>query len=366
MNGTHILDLFRDELAKSILKRGKDFPVCSPLNINPWLAMSLMQKAIRRGREDFALSSAATLLETSPARLWRRLCVTAYEDIGVADYDVVSLVTAALKGKRFRAELGGEWAVAPYLIQRMCRAVKCRAADDLLVVCEGHPEFEGPRHALTFKPFPELLKRVCGGESIPERALATWYAVGTDRCRAEKLRERRGDPQALFDHVCEAGYPDSIVEIAREGFRKSNEVMAPFFVLLWREAQNVSSYVKPDDLPEEELIGDVPCWAFDMHVREGNTAIAQFLKSDCETTRWVNANLPRNGRGKFIGGILFSIESGLVSNRLRWETGDSLRRMSELECAGLQPKDAAEIMSLLRTDLPLLNAARRFVSKGKQ
>ena len=50
--------------------------------------MSLMQKAIRRGREEIALRAAATLLRDSPDRLWRRCGVTAFEDIGVADLDL--------------------------------------------------------------------------------------------------------------------------------------------------------------------------------------------------------------------------------------------------------------------------------------
>jgi len=125
MNGTHILDHYRSQLADQVLKRGTDIPNFNPLEISPWLAMSLMQKAIRRGRVDFALRSAATLLKISPERLWRRLGVTAFEDIGVGNLEVVSLVTVALAGKRYRAKIGGEWAVASYLIGIMCEANRC-------------------------------------------------------------------------------------------------------------------------------------------------------------------------------------------------------------------------------------------------
>src|ERR1700722_11487997 len=67
-----------------------------PFDISPWLAMSLMQKAIRRGRAAIALRAAATLLRDSPDRLWRRCGVTAFEDIGVADLDVVAEVTSGV------------------------------------------------------------------------------------------------------------------------------------------------------------------------------------------------------------------------------------------------------------------------------
>ncbi len=138
MNGTHILDLFRSQLAKQILEQDTTPPSFNPLDISPWLAMSLLQKAIRRGRTNLALRAVATLLTDNPDRLWRRLGVTVFEDIGVADYETVSLVMAGLSGKRFRAKLGGEWAVASHLVNLMCVAVKCRAADDLAVACDWH------------------------------------------------------------------------------------------------------------------------------------------------------------------------------------------------------------------------------------
>jgi replication-associated recombination protein RarA len=46
--------------------------------------MSAMQKVLRWGRDDLALSAAATLLRDAPDKLWRRISCIAYEDIGVA------------------------------------------------------------------------------------------------------------------------------------------------------------------------------------------------------------------------------------------------------------------------------------------
>ena len=85
MSDLETLDSFRDQLSEDVANREIDLSDFNPLNISPWLAMSLMQKAIRRGRDELALRAAATLLHVSPDRLWRRLCVTAFEDIGVAD-----------------------------------------------------------------------------------------------------------------------------------------------------------------------------------------------------------------------------------------------------------------------------------------
>jgi replication-associated recombination protein RarA len=46
--------------------------------------MSAMQKVLRWGRDDLALSAAATLLRDAPDKLWRRIDCIAYGDTGVA------------------------------------------------------------------------------------------------------------------------------------------------------------------------------------------------------------------------------------------------------------------------------------------
>tara|TARA_R110002072_G_scaffold211906_2_gene369441 strand:- start:920 stop:1435 length:516 start_codon:yes stop_codon:yes gene_type:complete len=109
---------YSSQLVGLTVARGQ-IPEPMPLNISPWVAMSLLQKAIRRGAAPVALSVAATLLRDAPERLWRRLGCIAFEDIGVADIACLGLVTTALTGKAFRKRLGGEWAVASLIIQRM-------------------------------------------------------------------------------------------------------------------------------------------------------------------------------------------------------------------------------------------------------
>ena len=107
MNGPEILHLIRRDLQHAVGRRGKP-SIPRSLDASPWVAMSAMQKAIRRGREDLALSAAATLLRDAPEKLWRRIGCVAYEDVGVASLDAVGLATVALAGKQVRAALGGD------------------------------------------------------------------------------------------------------------------------------------------------------------------------------------------------------------------------------------------------------------------
>ena len=88
MNGPEILHLIRHDLQGAVARQGKP-PTPRPMDASPWVAMSALQKAIRRGREDLALSAAATLLRDAPDKLWRRIGCIAYEDIGVASLEAV-------------------------------------------------------------------------------------------------------------------------------------------------------------------------------------------------------------------------------------------------------------------------------------
>lgn len=78
MNGPIILNNAREQLADEIFSYREQKP--APLKISPWLAMSLLQKAIRRGESELAQHAAATLLLTAPDRLWRRCGAAAFED----------------------------------------------------------------------------------------------------------------------------------------------------------------------------------------------------------------------------------------------------------------------------------------------
>jgi len=361
MNGPHIFDHLRVELADEVASQRieqHEFPL---LKISPWAAMSLLQKAIRRGQETWALRAVSTLLAISPERLWRRLGVIAFEDIGVGDFEAVSLTVASLKGKTLRSEIGGEWAVASSLISSMCRAAKCRAADDLTFVAELHRDYERARLDLTFLTVPRLLDIVCSDRPMTERAIALWYAIGTNRCPSDALRARRGDPWPVMDAMCERGYPDMVVEVCREGLRKTNCILAPLIILLWQEHQKNQSHVVPDDVPPENIVGEVPGWCFDMHVREGKAAMARLLETKSDTARWMNDNLPGDKRRKVLEIALFRIESQIVNQRLRWSLGDELRRMADLEAMGLEPDKMQKLLDLLRNDLPLLGDLRRQV-----
>lgn len=165
MNGPEILQLIRHDLQQVVAQRGAP-PTPRPMDVSPWLAMALLQKAIRRGREDLALSAAATLLPDAPEKLWRRTGCIAFEDFGVANLETVGIATVALAGKQVRAGLGSEWGVASCIVSELCHATKCRAADDLLMACELQPAYAEARAGTAHLTTRDLIIVATGQGSI--------------------------------------------------------------------------------------------------------------------------------------------------------------------------------------------------------
>ncbi len=102
------------------------------LHADKWVLASGLQKAIRRGELRTARSCAATLIQGDKQMLWRRLQVTALEDVGVGDAALVTQVIAAAAHANWRNQAGGDAKVVSYLVDRMCAAPKDRSADYLL------------------------------------------------------------------------------------------------------------------------------------------------------------------------------------------------------------------------------------------
>jgi hypothetical protein len=106
------------------------------------------------------------------------------------------------------------------------------------------------------------------------------------------------------------------------------------------------------------MIGNVPGWAYDVYSREGRAALANFIEGRTQTARWVHDHIPPRQRVAFLGGIIFRVEGGLVRLRLRWKTGDEVRRMVDIECNGPHCRDATEILQLMKADITVLNDVR--------
>lgn len=351
------------ESARTRLAQGSDQQVFTPepiIGINSvWLASSLLQKAIRRGLTSYARSSAYALLSLAPDRLWRRLICIAFEDIGAASMDTVATAVVAGDGKAFRRSLGGDWTVASTLVAMMAASPKCRAADDLLMGVERRPGLQKARRDFVRYSTTDLLSVATSDTLIHERALALWFAVGTNQWNTRYLQPRSGEPRRAFDQLRAEGFPADAITLSEVGFRRTGLALCPLLSLLCplRQSQDIAH--GDDEFPRETMLDGVPAWAHDAYVRSGKAAFRLFLDGCSSTAQWFRENVPPRGRVPLLGDLIFIAEGGLLRSRLQWNHGRTLRRAYETECLGLHDVDV--ILDLVRADLPQLHEARSHV-----
>ena len=359
-----VLGSFRQELVKP-LAAYRPRPL-APLPISPWIAMSLLQKAIRRGEQAWALAAAATLLIDAPDKLWRRLAGIAAEDVALADICATGAMVGMMAGKRMRASLGGEWIVAAWLTQRLCEACTSWATDDLLMTTQLHPSLQSERERFAELSNHHLRLMLLGTDSLHVRALALLYLAGTAGKPVDHLASRRGEPAVAFDVLDEMGTPLTVLELAREGYRISREPLWLLMALLAAEPAGFGCEAESDDdMPPEIMTGPVPGWPVDSFTREGKLAISCLLHGASPYTRWLQAHVERSQQRTVTARALFHVEGGLLRKRCQSSLNDDLRATNEKECLGLPAVLAEDALRLLRDDLPILDDIRAEIMKGQ-
>src|ERR1700690_1619158 len=127
------LGFYRERMAKELGERTALEPLAVPLFPDVHLTSSCLQKALRRGDVSVAVTAARLLLHLEPERLWRRLCVCAFEVFGLVDLSLTARVVAVAQSRAFRA-LHGEERVLVHLVERLCALPKDRRLDDLYAI----------------------------------------------------------------------------------------------------------------------------------------------------------------------------------------------------------------------------------------
>lgn len=214
-------EFYRESLFKSVEIR-PDYQEYLPLNAERYIAMSLLQKAIRRGEFGFAFSAALTLLNQNDRAFWKRMCIIVFEDIGIANLDLVGRVTIAAGDKRLRQKLGGDRIIAATLIFEMCNSEKDRSTDDLLEFVERANVLEQVRDDLAEMNLRERLERATtSAQPFSHQSTAAMAAAVGLPADPQKSRDRVASSSAFFESLLENGYDRTCIELSRLGLSRS-------------------------------------------------------------------------------------------------------------------------------------------------
>lgn len=338
--------------------------IASPVSDTPYLridthiAASLMQKAIRRSETDWALKAGHRLFDVQPARFWRRVSVTLFEDVGLLDRQL-ALDVLACAPRRGASPVC--WSVAAHLIGRLCDATKTQVANNLLHLGLYDLIEAEPMVDFDLLPFAEAERWITGETATTvQRAKAIWQLSGIG-CSGQVVQHPGADRERVLS-ILSGLAGDPVLEIiAREGLRLSGHVLPLVSVL--EQAANPDRRDVPaaaDPMPPEERIGGLPSWTLDQYTWPGKSALRR-ARTECPA---IAADLEGRGataeqRFRALADAHFEFESANLARRAQIPAHTALWRRVQALGPHRLPENAAALYGALRADWAQFQEVRR-------
>ncbi len=315
------------------------------------IASSCLQKALRRGEFQFAFAAGRFLLRSDPERLWRRLCVCAFEEFGLVDLGVTARVVAVAASKAFRL-VQGEERVLGYLLALLCDLPKDRRLDDLY----------GVGAAVGWRPQPaeefgagtaRICYRAAGARVFaPDCCLRTGCSpplVPGGVERGLRTGSREDGSEGLVD--------EGLFELCAKGVQLSRcllPVLLPLAIAA-TEASGGLGEARVEALPSMPLISGVPAYAFDGFTRTGRACLVQ-LGVEEPRLKQLLQTVPAAKRLDYLRHLLFVVEGSRASPLIRDDLADRLR--SEAVADGMTQDAVMSAVDLITDLLPTLHRLR--------
>jgi hypothetical protein len=328
-----------------------------------WIALSSLQKSIRRGAVEPA-AVAAEILWSEPSRLLDRLLVIVLEDIGVGDPEVLREVIELTTDRAWRRKLpdkGRE--VTLGVVDRMCAATKSRFADEILAIAQLEPALGPARAELAMASTEQLAGWCATNDDIGVRALASWFLAGTARYPMDGISRRQGDLAAVWEVAGRLGVPPDWLNLLDRAARRMHWPLAVLLPLAYVSKVSGTPTQLVKTAPYEAWRG-VPLYALDQYTRRGLVAIGRWLAGCLQLQEILRAAAPRSAWLKIIRYAVFAVEGQVCSRHLMWaEQSDVLRRsmLAELTGRGLAAECMDSLLTCATANLAALNERRREV-----
>jgi hypothetical protein len=351
-------DLFQMDIES--IHHSPTLDAIKPLPCDRWLAISAMQKSIRRGDGLTAQRALRTLYQHDPSSTWRRLLIIACEDVGIGALGAVVMTATRCANAKGLREKRSDEAAAQATAQMLAEAPKDRSADLLFAVAAHDPALEVMRSRCQSVSVARRLEFIADPTlSLPERALAVWHSSGVES-RGER-RVGPGDLDALMRTYAGLGVPERLLQAVGVAIKKAREPFALLLPLLWLAAAGSETEVLDPPLPSSGLVNGVPLYALDKHTRLGRQAIGRFAKANAEIAQFLTERGRRSSDDGALRMAVFYADGGLTRPSLRW------RHSAELTTAGVAadfhgvhvaPEVGAELVELVAAHIADLDSIR--------
>lgn len=333
-----------------------------------WIAASCLQKAIRRGHTNMAVTAFNALAAFDLRMCKRRIAIIALEDIGVSDIELVGL-TLFICLKNGALPFTSRFPALRYCVAAMSKSAKERSGDYLQTMLELHPHAIPIQQSYLEKGINELVEDVQETSlDWRKRSLAATLLAGTNRLRGTQLPRSIGDPEAFTWSVQQLNVPFWVPQIADLSYRLLGEAMAAQFPI------KVSLALEPetqhqDDMKWEHTAG-IPHYALDKHTRLGKQAFRLLPERNIELSNCLKSLVPAHARQPAIEWLMFYIEASQLDLELQFQGYEEIKQEgieADLARSGLQSiankalyqclLEAGEDLAQIRAEL-LTNAVK--------
>lgn len=327
-------------------------------HFDPWLASSLLQKAIRRSETELAEQAAASLLRLRGSATWRRFLVIAVEDVGIASVEAMTEVAAICSDREFRGRFSSDDDAARYLARVLASAPKDRSADLLMSTVRHHPAFQTTRNQIEALGPNERLDWIASpSRSLYEKSTAVWPANGV-RYTAHEL-------SSLLAVFGDLGAPQGLIEIIAKAESRTREPFCALLPLLWLVAPpELLSKSVASPLPSARMVGGLPLWTLDFHTRAGRAAVQRFARENEDIRQALKESVSHSRRTEAAHLGAFYADAAPCTLSLDWPLKAEIERLgmeADFAHAGVPPERVGPLLAAFRRNLDHLNDIRENV-----
>lgn len=328
--------------------------------IDPWVASSLLQKAIRRGESERACHAAANLYRLRGKGIWKRLVTIAFEDVGIADPKLLLDLVSLASDERLRATIGTEPDLLDEICIRLAKSPKDRSADYVFSIatrCEPCMEEHQAQRRAGLNSLMSVVRDE--GQPLVRKAraileLATIDGAGERLIPPTKI-------QKLLDHL----FGDlATTQLINATFLAAQMRAHPIVLLpLLLNSESVEdATVVEARTPPADVIGGVPLYAFDKFTSVGKQAIGLFAR-ECPELRAILTDQCAERDWSSVAAMgVFYAEGYLTARQFNWNMSrrlESLGMRADFAHAGANLSNVSDIVRAVGSNLPFLNQIRR-------
>lgn len=332
---------------------------------NKLLAISCLQKAVRRGLTDIALNYAKQMWQIERSYVTFRLSVMAIEDIGIGNIDTMyDFFNTEIKKDNINA-LGG-WDYVEGIIKSLCESQKDRSACDLSYLSALH-SFEYINKNNANKYLEE--------GNLAEKTKALWEILGGKKHKTSFLNNTDEDNLDLLLKAIEKYFTtnEKILTITEKAHKIHREQHFMALAICFSEfesqkGQKIKNYTVGDsvevNLPYYMLNESDNQWlnvGMDKHSKEGSGFIFKFLKQKSHIKSYLQKlNINYQDYLSIIGHMQFRMEGHEVDKRLFYPSAVSIMQKAHQQPLSLidEQLNFKELKSLFLQDWDLFEQLR--------